>query len=147
MLNLYIACCQKLYTQHCHFLYIVNLLVTLISVGSNCTTFALPLTGNGFAKERIRKIKLSIQHKRKQNHFFYLLNYKKEQMKNGFADKNSPTFNISLNPPFRQTDVSGSFYSNGLTLIFNSILFFNEQFSKSFIQNIAFSSFSKFSNE
>ena len=28
MLNLYIACCQKLYTQHCHFLYIVNLLVT-----------------------------------------------------------------------------------------------------------------------
>jgi|GEM_PF-2825437 hypothetical protein len=29
MLNLYIACCQKLYTQHCHFLYIVNLLVTV----------------------------------------------------------------------------------------------------------------------
>ncbi len=28
MLNLYIACCQKLYIQHCHFLYIVNLLIT-----------------------------------------------------------------------------------------------------------------------
>ena len=28
MLNLYIAYCQKLYTQHCHFLYIVNLLIT-----------------------------------------------------------------------------------------------------------------------
>lgn len=29
MLNLYIACCQKLYIQHCHFLYIVNLLITI----------------------------------------------------------------------------------------------------------------------
>lgn len=29
MLNLYIGYCQKLYTQHCHFLYIVNLLITL----------------------------------------------------------------------------------------------------------------------
>lgn len=28
MLNLYIGYCQKLYTQHCHFLYIVNLLIT-----------------------------------------------------------------------------------------------------------------------
>ena len=30
MLNLYIGYCQKLYTQHCHFLYIVNLLITVI---------------------------------------------------------------------------------------------------------------------
>jgi len=35
MLNLYIACCQKLYTQHCHFLYIVNLLVTNVAVVLN----------------------------------------------------------------------------------------------------------------
>lgn len=34
MLNLYIGYCQKLYTQHCHFLYIVNLLVTAISIKS-----------------------------------------------------------------------------------------------------------------
>ena len=30
MLNLYIGYCQKLYTQHCHFLYIVNLLITSV---------------------------------------------------------------------------------------------------------------------
>ena len=34
MLNLYIGYCQKLYTQHCHFLYIVNLLIT-VTVGMN----------------------------------------------------------------------------------------------------------------
>lgn len=32
MLNLYIGYCQKLYTQHCHFLYIVNLLITKLKV-------------------------------------------------------------------------------------------------------------------
>lgn len=32
MLNLYIGYCQKLYTQHCHFLYIVNLLITAIEL-------------------------------------------------------------------------------------------------------------------
>src|SRR5690554_8136747 len=28
MLNMYIAYCQKLYIQHCHFLYILSLLIT-----------------------------------------------------------------------------------------------------------------------
>lgn len=35
MLNLYIGYCQKLYTQHCHFLYIVNLLITFVYVKEN----------------------------------------------------------------------------------------------------------------
>lgn len=39
MLNLYIACCQKLYTQHCHFLYIVNLLVTSIKKTTKMSTW------------------------------------------------------------------------------------------------------------
>ena len=43
MLNLYIACCQKLYTQHCHFLYIVNLLITKTVRGRPPNRFYVPM--------------------------------------------------------------------------------------------------------
>src|SRR5690606_3713870 len=72
---------------------------------------ALRSGGNRSEKFRFRR------HVAKAN--FYLLNYEKKPIKLAFADYEAQNFNLSLNPPFYKTLVSGCPVLNFLSIIFN----------------------------